>query len=192
MPNRQLEAARLARQRELHLERLAAIELRPRKASGYDGSSGGTLRPGDGSGGALRAGGGPPRPWTQRPPQKAADRRPTSAQPRTSGVKLTFEQREHQRHVASLYSKLQRVAVGTEWRQREHEQKAMATGRAQHTTAPARRRVQQQTAVEADKYYKILRHTSARFASPSAIALLTGKSPPGAAGADEGEGEEGD
>ena len=167
--NRAIEGARLARERELHLERLARVELRP--ATKQRASI------------PLRAGGGPPRPWTEKPPQKpgTAARRQSSARPH-AGPTLTYEQREHQRNVASLYSKLQDVALAKEWRAREQREGALAAGRIRPTTAPVRRRVQAQTAKEATEYYRRLRSTTARFATPSAIALLTGKPAPGAGG----------
>lgn len=92
--------------------------------------------------------------------------------------------------MASLYTKLQSVAIGTEWRKKEQYESAMAAGRCRPTTAPVRRKVQAQTKKETELYYRRLRNTGARFASPSAIALLTGKPPPGAAGSEPGEAEE--
>ena len=165
--NRQLEAARLARQRELHLTRLATVELRPARSAPT----------------TVRAGGGPPRPWLEKPhqmPQK----------PRGSVRGRSVEQQEHIRNVTALFGKLQAVAVGAEWRQREHQERAMTTGRAKHSNVPARRRVQRQTALESEAYYKRLRQQTARFASPSAIALLTGKPPPGSGGAEEPPGDD--
>ena len=165
--NRQLEAARLARQRELHLTRLATVELRPARSAPT----------------TVRAGGGPPRPWLEKPhqmPQK----------PRGSVRGRSVDQQEHIRNVTALFGKLQAVAVGAEWRQREHQERAMTTGRAKHSNVPARRRVQRQTALESEAYYKRLRQQTARFASPSAIALLTGKPPPGSGGAEEPPGDD--
>ena len=176
--NRAIEGVRLARERELHLERLARVELRSAKGASMP----------------LRAGGGPPRPWTEKPPQKpgAMQLRPRSARPAPSsaGPKLTYEQREHQRNVASLYSKLQDVAMAKEWRKREQHEGALAAGRIRPTTAPVRRRVQAQTAREATQYYRRLRNTGPRFATPSAIALLTGKPAPGAAASGAAEDDE--
>ena len=173
--NRALELARLSRERELHLRRLAEVEMRPKK-------------PGNSSV-PLRAGAGPPRPWTEKPHPKAGARRPTSSHVTPhSGPKLTFEQQEHRRHVASLYTKLQGVAIGTEWRKRSNMRVRWRPAGAglRRSGAP---KVQAQTKKETELYYRRLRNTGARFASPSAIALLTGKPPPGAAGSEPGEAE---
>lgn len=184
MPNRLVNAAHDHHARQLHLERLASIEGRRRRPSS--------------SAGALAAGSGPERPWAQPPPRKPAYLKPPpmtkvlGAKP----AKLSYEQQEHARHVAALFGRLQKIELGVEHRRREHAEHAQAAGRARITSAPARRRTQHELKQSNDVYLHRLRTTSARFASPAEIALLTGKQLPGAAtgggaGADdEGEDDE--
>lgn len=186
MPNRQLAAADAHRARLLHLERLAAIESRPRPAS--SAASRGTVAASTTA--ALRAGAGPARPWAQPPPRK-----PTFVKPPpmtkvlgSRPAKLSFEQQEHQRHVAALFSRLQRVHLGVEWRQREHAERAQAAGRARISSAPTRRRTQVELEQQNATHMHRLRKMPARFASPHEIALLAGKPVPGAAVAGGGGG----
>jgi len=185
--NRYVKAVERAREREIHLERLAHIEHRSSRPCKHS-----------------VAGGGPPRPWRETPAQMPRTAAATRTAPCASGAPpparaprarsaaqpkaATFEQREHLRHVQALYSKLQNVAAGHEWRRKQHQELAMESGRAQHTTAPARRRVQRAVAESNVDYFRHLRAQSARFASPSAIALLTGRPMPGSAGDSVGGG----
>ena len=181
--NRYVKAVERAREREIHLERLAKIEHRSGRPSKQP-----------------VAGGGPPRPWREPPAQMPCTAAGARAAPCASGAPpaaraprarsaaqpKTFEQREHLRHVQALYSKLQSVAAGHEWRRKQHQELAIDSGRAQHTTAPARRRAQRAVADSNVDYFRNLRAQSARFASPSAIALLTGKPMPGSGGGSVG------
>jgi hypothetical protein len=94
--------------------------------------------------------------------------------------------------VAALHAKLQKVHQGVEWRRREHAERAMSAGRAVHTTKGTRRRGQRELERQNEDHMRILRRTSARLATPSAIALLTGKPLPGAGGGDAPSGGGGD
>ena len=96
---------------------------------------------------------------------------------------------EHQRNVKALHDRLVRVKQGVEWRQKEQQENAQSAGRAAHTTRGTRRRDQRDLAQQNKDHMRILRRTEARFATPSAIALLTGKPMPGAAAADGGGGD---
>ena len=185
MSNRYVEAARRARERELHLERLAAIELRGRSKH----------QPSE------RAGAGPARPWMERPGAMAAaavasrrppcakgappardSNRPRSAAPSVRRPTSDLAAQEHQRNVAALFSRLQKIERGDEWRQREHFERAMSAGRAHHTTSSARRQSQRALAQDNEVHMRRLRCTQARLASPSELALLTGKPAKGSGG----------
>ena len=96
---------------------------------------------------------------------------------------------EHQRNVAALYEKLQRVKRGDEWNKKRHDQHAMESGRVTHSTRGNRRRDQRTLASNNMDHMRRLRGTGARFATPSAIALLTGKPAPGAGGAGDASAE---
>ena len=197
-----VQAAELHRKRELHLQRLAVIE-----------NKGHMHHRAKLPGGALRAGAGPPRPWAERPaamprptsakaaqapcakgaPRPAAAPRPHSAAPaRLSRPGTDFAYREHQRNVAALYQRLNKVHQGIEWhRQRNHEA-AMAAGRARHTTRTHTRRQQNTLAEENAVHERRLKHMPARFATPAEIALLTGKPLAGAGGGDDDGDDDGE
>ena len=173
-------AARLARERELHLQRLALIENGKHQHHRAKPTS---------------AGAGPPRPWAEQParmprptsakhappcaqgaPRAAVAPRVRSAAPsRLSRPGTDFAYREHQRNVAALYQRLQKVSQGVEWQRQRHQEAAMAAGRARHTTRGTRRHQQNVLEEENKVHESRLRHMPARFASPAEIALLTGK-----------------
>ena len=199
MPNRYLEVAKRARERELHLERLASIELRTRRQQ----------QPWQAQ--QPRAGSGPARPWNERPAMLAnaaiAAKRPPcakgapvagdpararSAAPASARKPTDHAGREHQRHVAALMERLTKIERGDEWRQRDHAVRAQAAGRAQHTTAGTRQRTQRSLAQDNAVHMRRLRHTEARFATPAEIALLTGKPLPGAGGGGDAPTDDGD
>ena len=183
-----VEAARVARERELHLVRLANIERGAQRQRSNTG----------------RAGAGPDRPWAQKPPTMpgggrnrqppcatGAPRTGTAPRPRSAPVlsrPADHVHREHQRNVASLFNKLTKVQQGVEWQRQRQQEAALSAGRAQHTTAGARRRQQRSLTTDNVAHMRRLRRTEARFATPAEIALLTGKPMPGADGADGGGG----
>lgn len=194
-----VEAGKIARERELHIIRLASIERgkhqhhRPARA-----------------GGGLRAGSGPDRPWAQPPPSmpgpkkagqypcaKGAPRAAAGPRPRSAPVlsrpgPADHLHQEHQRNVASLFAKLNRVHQGVEWQSQRHHDAAMASGRAQHSTKTTRQRHQRELKAENKTQMRQLRGVQARFATPAEIALLTGKPMPGAdSGGDGGGGDDG-
>ena len=189
-----VDAARIAREREIHLTKLAAAERRRPSTSGLTSTT--------------RAGAGPSRPWAEPPasmprppfvgarglppvsraPAAGVAPRARSAAPRTLSRPADFAYQEHQRNVKALHQKLCKVAAGVEWRQREHQENAQAAGRAQHTTRGNRRRDQRALATVNAEHMRRLRKMPARFASPEEIALLTGKPLQGGGG---GGGEEG-
>ena len=135
MPNRHLEFARLARERELHLERLARIEGRRRVA---------------------------PKPTAPAP----QPRQPNQA----ARLEHKLEQVAHARRMHELLA-------GTERRRAKQHESALAAGRDTLGASGARRRVQAEVAAETAALQQRLQKMPARFASPSAIALLTGRGP---------------
>ena len=132
MPNRYLEAARIARERELHYERLHAIERR--------------------------------KPRVVESVPKSA---PRTANPAVA-LEAAFEQTHHAVKIADINAGLARQRA----RQLDH---ALTAGRASLGTKTARQRLQAEVAQEDRQHRRRLKNMQPRLASPSAIALLTGK-----------------
>ena len=147
MPLRQVNAASRARERELHLERLEAIQRRPSHPS---------LAP-------WRA---PPVP---KPKPKA--RLPTHiSQHGAPSLDVQFEQVSHAHRMGAIVD-------GTQRKKEKQLDHALEAGRADHgsTGTAARHRVQAEVAHENNLFQRRIREAQPKFASPSAIAFLHGK-----------------
>ena len=105
----------------------------------------------------------------RRPVSKAAV--PVLHKPkRNPAVQLetSLEQRSHSR-------RMDEINRGTERQRQRHLEHAQVAGRATLSTAAAMRRLQAEVQRETADLQRRYRNTQPRLASPSAIALLTGK-----------------